>query len=80
MLKATSKLQINSSTLTSIHSDLCKLSLASKIFWPALEVIEAADFDEISKDCAAEPKFILLFYYYGGMVLAAVKVSSIICS
>ena len=64
----------STAVLTSIHSDLCKLCLAAKCFPPAYQFLQT-DFADISKEAAtSDPKYILLYFYYGGMILAAVKV------
>jgi hypothetical protein len=34
-----------------------------------------ADLTEISKEATVDPKYILLYFYYGALILTAVKVS-----
>lgn len=78
MAKAIEKLQASRNMLTSVHSDLCKLALMAKNPAPALKVINGIEFvDTFAKDSAygtCDTKYILLFFYYAGLVLAAVKV------
>ena len=75
LLSALGKLQRSETILTGIHADVCKLCLASKCFPPAYNFLQT-DFTDISKDAAnGDPKYILLYFYYGGMILAAVKVT-----
>jgi len=69
------KLSTKRDVLTSAHSDLCKLCLAAKCFTPVLKMLEEVDFVDLSRDAAnTDPKYVLLYFYYGGMILAAVKV------
>jgi len=69
------KMSTKRDVLTSIHSDLCKLCLAAKCFTPVLKTLREVDFVDLSKDAAsADSKYVLLYFYYGGMILTAVKV------
>lgn len=62
-------------TLTSVHSDLCKLALASKCFTPVLPMLTDQDLIDINREAVlADSKYILLYFYYGGMILTAIKV------
>ena len=75
LLKAISKLQMNEKCLTSVHADVAKLALASKCFTsPVLQLLET-NYNEISKEATVNTKNLLLFFYYGGMITASVKVS-----
>ncbi|KAB7503572.1 COP9 signalosome complex subunit 3 [Armadillidium nasatum] len=59
--------------LTSIHSHLAHLCLASKCFKPALHFLDI-DLMDISKENGYyDVKHFLLYYYYGGMIYAALK-------
>ncbi|TRY71112.1 hypothetical protein TCAL_02399 [Tigriopus californicus] len=72
LTKAVSKIQLRDKMLTSVHSDICMLCLSAKIFAPARDLLNV-DFTDISEDASAECKYILLYFYYGGMLLATVK-------
>jgi len=69
-----SKFQQHRSQLTPFHSDFCLLCLDAKCFNPALEFLDI-DYTEIkTTDVAADDvKQVLSFYYYGGLIYAAVK-------
>lgn len=56
-----------------MHSDVCKLCLASRCLAPALDLL-SVDLTDIARDTAQDVEHILLFFYYGGMIYAAVKV------
>ena len=60
--------------LTSVHADLLQLSLASKNFAPALDLLSHEILD-ISKpaNAAFDSKYLLSFFYYAGCVYAAMK-------
>ena len=74
LLKAISKLQMSQKCLTSVHSDVARLALASKCFTkPVLDLLDV-NYNEISKEASANTKNLLLFFYYGGMIAAAIKV------
>ncbi|XP_037091406.1 COP9 signalosome complex subunit 3-like [Pollicipes pollicipes] len=71
--KAIAKIQANPNQLTSIHADLCQLALSAKCFRPALDVLDV-DIADISKENGKfDAKHLLLYYYYGGMIYAAMK-------
>lgn len=73
LIKAITKIQIHSSQLTSIHSDLCQLALVSKCIKPVLQILDV-DVTDISKEAGQfDVKYFLQFYYYGGMIYASVK-------
>lgn len=40
LMKAISKLQLYDSQLTSVHADICQLSLLAKCFKPAVELLD----------------------------------------
>jgi len=59
--------------LTSVHSDILRLALASKCFsGPILNLI-FTDYSKLSVESSNHVKNILLFFYYGGLVATAVK-------
>ena len=66
--------------MTSVHADVCKLCLASKCFSPAVNNLLNIDYVDIAKEATQDPKHILLFFYYGGMIFTALKVSKIFIS
>lgn len=68
------KLQTHRSQLTPLHSDFCLLCLESKCLNPALALLEI-DYTEIrvTEDKEDDVRHVLLFYYYGGLIYAAVK-------
>ena len=70
------KFQHHRGQLTPLHADFCLLCLDSKCLNPALKFLEI-DYTEIRKaqDESDENEFnhVLLFYYYGGLIYAAVK-------
>ncbi|XP_072021540.1 COP9 signalosome complex subunit 3-like isoform X2 [Amphiura filiformis] len=71
--KAITKIQMHTAQLTSIHADLCQLSLLSKCMKPALQFLDV-DITEISKEGGHyEATHFLCYYYYGGMIYAALK-------
>ena len=78
---AISKIQYDANTckcaenqLTSVHADLLQLSLASKNFVIALELIsrEILDIHKPSKS-AFDSKYMLSYFYYAGCIYAALK-------
>jgi len=59
--------------LTSVHSDILRLALASRCFsQPILDLIYT-DYTKLSAEAENHVKNILMFFYYGGMVATAVK-------
>ena len=77
LLKAISKLQMSEKCLTSVHSDVVKLALASKCFTsPILDLLDI-NYNEISRGATTNTKSLLLFFYYGGMIAASVKVCKV---
>lgn len=66
--------QTRSNQLTSVHADLLQLSLASKNFTLALDVLER-DILDIHKPAkgAFDAKYALAYFYYAGCVCAALK-------
>lgn len=73
LCQAICKAQNHHAHLTSIHSDLCQLCLLAKNFKPALTFLDV-DITEISRESGHyDAKDFLLYYYYGGMIYAALK-------
>ncbi|XP_066992118.2 COP9 signalosome complex subunit 3 isoform X2 [Anabrus simplex] len=73
MRRAIRKIQLFDSQLTSVHADLCQLCLLAKCFKPALEFLDT-DITGISQEGGQfDAKYFLLYYYYGGMIYAALK-------
>ncbi|XP_076331243.1 COP9 signalosome subunit 3 [Tachypleus tridentatus] len=73
LCRAISKIQLFPSQLTSIHADLCQLCLVGRCFKPALQFLDT-DITDISKEGGYyDAKYFLLYFYYGGMIYAAVK-------
>jgi len=73
LIKAITKIQLSETSLTSVHADVCKLCLASKCFSPAVNNLLNIDYVDIAKEATQDPKYILLFFYYGGMIFTALK-------
>ena len=74
LMKAITKLQMDDQCLTSVHSDVARLALASKCFTkPILDLLDV-NFNAIATEAASNSKHILLFFYYAGMIYSAVKV------
>jgi len=71
---AITKYQAHRLQLTSIHSDLCLLCLDSKCLNPALKFLDI-DHTDIRKSDEREEdvRHVLLYYYYGGLIYAALK-------
>lgn len=73
LLRAISKLQPSESHLTSVHADLCQLCLLAKCFNPVLPIL-STDMTAIAlEDGQFDAKYLLLYYYYGGMIFIALK-------
>lgn len=71
--KAITKIRQQPSQLTFIHADLCQLCILAKCFKPALKFLDV-EVNSIAKDAGpSEVKYFLLYYYYGGMIYAALK-------
>ena len=73
LAKAIDKIQLHPAQLTSVHADLCLLCLSAKCLKPALAVLDRQVTDISREGGRFDVKFFLLFYYYGGMIYAAVK-------
>mmetsp|Transcript_17154 Transcript_17154/g.40035 ORF Transcript_17154/g.40035 Transcript_17154/m.40035 type:complete len:450 (+) Transcript_17154:43-1392(+) len=68
---AVEKLRPTPEHLTSVHADFLMLCLAAKLMKPTASILEQRIL-KISTDCV-QPRDMLLYYYYGGMVMAATK-------
>lgn len=74
LAQAVDKIRLFDSQLTSVHADLCQLSLCAKIFNPVLNFLEV-DITSIfiTEDSNHDAKYFLLYYYYGGMIYSSLK-------
>ncbi|KAG4070605.1 hypothetical protein HA402_013525 [Bradysia odoriphaga] len=74
MAQAVEKIRGSDTQLTSVHADLCQLSLCAKIFNSAIACLDL-DITSIAstEDGNHDAKYFLLYYYYGGMIYTAVK-------
>ncbi|CAK9294064.1 unnamed protein product [Gordionus sp. m RMFG-2023] len=71
--KAITNIQNESSELTTIHSDLLHLCLSSRDLTPSLQFLDI-DITSINKENnKCDSKYILLYYYYGGLIYLALK-------
>ncbi|XP_012162980.1 COP9 signalosome complex subunit 3 isoform X2 [Ceratitis capitata] len=80
--QAIEKIRLCDSQQTSIHADLCQISLKARCFKTALSFLDVdittiATTSEVrgqnSNDANNDAKYFLLYYYYGGMIYTAVK-------
>eukprot|EP01114_Cavostelium_apophysatum_P005231 TRINITY_DN1599_c0_g1_i3.p1 TRINITY_DN1599_c0_g1~~TRINITY_DN1599_c0_g1_i3.p1 ORF type:complete len:435 (-),score=127.73 TRINITY_DN1599_c0_g1_i3:118-1422(-) len=70
---AIKKVKPTSESLTPVHADFLQVCLLSKCYHAALPILEEEVF-EVNPDLTAiTPKDMLLYYYYGGMVLTGLK-------
>lgn len=74
LITAIEKFRLFETQLTSIHADLCQLSLVAQMFNPTLKFLDI-DITSIActEDTNHDSKYFLLYYYYGGMIYTAVK-------
>lgn len=71
--KSVRKTQSNPGQLTQLHVTLCQLCLMTKCLKPALPFLDT-EINKISRDNGSfDVKYFLLYYYYGGMIYAALK-------
>ncbi|KAG0412636.1 hypothetical protein HPB47_010228 [Ixodes persulcatus] len=73
LTRAINKIQLFPSQLTSIHADMCQLCLLAKCLKPALQFLDVEITDISRENDRYDAKHFLLYYYYGGMVYAALK-------
>uniref|UniRef100_A0A915IG28 COP9 signalosome complex subunit 3 n=1 Tax=Romanomermis culicivorax TaxID=13658 RepID=A0A915IG28_ROMCU len=66
-------LRTSQSQLLSIHADLFQLCLLAKNFKPALQFLDVDITDIAKENTSFDAKYFLLYYYYGGMIYAALK-------
>lgn len=72
--QAVEKIRLCDSQLTPIHADLCLLCLSAKMFKPALPFLDVDVTDIVATDDKSnDAKYFLQYYYYGGMIYAALK-------
>lgn len=74
LVTAIEKVRQCDAQLTPVHADLFQISLVAKLFGPALRMLDQ-DITSIActDDGHADARYFLLYYYYGGMIYAAVK-------
>lgn len=73
MCKAIRKLQSHPGQLTQLHATLCQLCLMTKCLKPALQFLDI-EINKINRENGNfDVKYFLLYYYYGGMIYAALK-------
>ncbi|KAM7536502.1 hypothetical protein Aperf_G00000083032 [Anoplocephala perfoliata] len=70
---AINQMQKNSKYLTSLHVNICQLALYAKNFSPVIAILNEDILDVDPDKRAFCTKDIMLFFYYGGMIYAAVK-------
>ncbi|CAG0885646.1 unnamed protein product [Cyprideis torosa] len=70
---AIEKLQRHPHQLTSIHADLVQLCLVSQCPWPALRFLDAEITDIKKEAVGPDPKRLLLYFYYGGLLYGSLK-------
>nr|CAB3232897.1 COP9 signalosome complex subunit 3 [Phallusia mammillata] len=70
---ALEKIRAHPSQLTSLHAALCQLCLDSKCMKPALQYLDIEITDIAKENGWYECKHFLCYYYYGGMIYAAMK-------
>lgn len=68
LLTAVTKYPPSPTSLTAIHCDLTQLCLMAKNLKPALPYLEREYIDLFTENQQFDVKYVLLFYYYGGMV------------
>ena len=77
LTKAIYKLRLTPATLTSLHGELCRLCLAARYFSSSSVVVSeflATEYVDISEEAVnSDSRHLLLFFYYGGMILTALK-------
>lgn len=59
--------------LTSLHADLFQVCLLARNFQPALNFLDVDITDIATETTPFDAKYFLLYYYYGGMIYAALK-------
>ncbi|XP_055376294.1 COP9 signalosome complex subunit 3 [Condylostylus longicornis] len=71
---AIEKVRLHETQLTSVHADLCLVSLKAKCFNTVLRFLDV-DITAIATtdDVHVDSKYFLLYYYYGGMIYTAIK-------
>ena len=71
LVTAAEKVRESPEHLTSVHADALQLALVAKLFKPVLGLLQQRVL-HVTKDLM-QPRDFLLYFYYGGMCLAAVK-------
>ncbi|KAA0187425.1 COP9 signalosome complex subunit [Fasciolopsis buskii] len=67
------KFQVSPDCFTPFHTDLCQLSLSSKVFNPVLPILDAEILEVHKTSSDSDLRDYLLYFYYGGMIYAALK-------
>ncbi|VDN95861.1 unnamed protein product [Rodentolepis nana] len=70
---ALSQMQNSSKHLTSLHVNICQLAISAKFFSPVIPILNEDVLDVDTNKKAYCIQDTLLYFYYGGMVYAAVK-------
>jgi len=73
LMKAISKISLNSTQLTSVHADLLQLCLMAQNLKPALEYLDTDITDISLENGHFDARHFLTYYYYGGVIYAALK-------
>lgn len=73
IMKAIDKMQLHPAQLSSVHADLCQLCLVAKCLKPAVRLLDREIIDISRENNHFDVKYFLLYYYYGGMIYAAVQ-------
>ena len=72
---------------TALDEDAFELDAPAELTWfdtaptefdPAVNNLLNIDYVDIAKEATQDPKYILLFFYYGGMIFTALKVRKIL--
>jgi COP9 signalosome complex subunit 3 len=70
---ALKKLRPSSEILTPIHVDFLQVCLLAKCYSIALPILQDEIFEPTSEVASATSKDVLLYFYYGGLVLTGAK-------
>ncbi|THD19292.1 putative 26S proteasome regulatory subunit S3 [Fasciola hepatica] len=67
------RFQLTSDCFTPFHTDLCQLSLSARVFNPVLPILDSEILEVHKNNSDLDLKDYLLYFYYGGMIYAALK-------
>lgn len=73
LMKGIDKMQLHPAQLSSVHADLCQVCLVAKCLKPAIGLLDREITDISRENGHFDVRYFLLYYYYGGMVYAAVQ-------